>query len=46
VRVLSNPDQVVALVKFARADAETAAEGETAAAEGAEAKDAAKEAKT
>jgi large subunit ribosomal protein L25 len=46
VRVLSNPDQVVALVKFARADAETAAEGEVAATEGAEAKDAAKEAKT
>jgi large subunit ribosomal protein L25 len=46
VRVLSNPDQVVALVKFARAETETAAEGETAAAEGAETKDAAKEAKT
>jgi large subunit ribosomal protein L25 len=46
VRVLSNPDQVVALVKFARAEAETAVEGEAAAAEGAEAKDAAKETKT
>jgi large subunit ribosomal protein L25 len=46
VRVLSNPDQVVALVKFARADSETAAEGESAAAETAETKDAAKEAKT
>jgi large subunit ribosomal protein L25 len=40
VRVLSNPDQVVALVKFARAEAEAAVEGEGAAAEGAEAKDA------
>jgi large subunit ribosomal protein L25 len=40
VRVLSNPDQVVALVKFLRADAEAAAEGEGAAVESAEAKDA------
>jgi large subunit ribosomal protein L25 len=46
VRVLSNPDQVVALVKFARADAEPAVEGEAAVVEGAEAKDAAKETKT
>jgi large subunit ribosomal protein L25 len=38
VRVISNPDQVVALVKFARAEAETA-EGEAAAGETAEAKD-------
>jgi large subunit ribosomal protein L25 len=40
VRILSNLDQVVALVKFLRADAETAAEGEGAVAETAEAKDA------
>lgn len=38
VKIISNPDQVVALVKFSRADAETAAEGEGA--ETAEAKDA------
>ncbi|MDR0596885.1 MAG: 50S ribosomal protein L25 [Treponema sp.] len=38
VRIISNPDQVVALVKFSRADAETAVEGEGA--ETAEAKDA------
>jgi large subunit ribosomal protein L25 len=43
VRIISNPDQVVALVKFARAETETAAEGEAAAEETAEAKD--KEAK-
>jgi large subunit ribosomal protein L25 len=45
VRIISNTDQVVALVKFARADAETAVEGETVAAETTEAKDA-KETKT
>jgi large subunit ribosomal protein L25 len=45
VRIISNPDQVVALVKFARADAETAGEGEAAAAETTETKDA-KETKT
>jgi large subunit ribosomal protein L25 len=45
VRVISNPDQVVALVKFARAEAEAEAEVEVVVAEGAEAKDA-KEAKT
>jgi large subunit ribosomal protein L25 len=45
VRVISNPDQVVALVKFARAEAEAAVEGEAAPAETAEAKDA-KETKT
>jgi large subunit ribosomal protein L25 len=38
VRIISNPDQVVALVKFARAGTEAAAEGE--AGETAEAKDA------
>jgi large subunit ribosomal protein L25 len=38
VRVISNPDQVVALVKFARAEAE-AVEEETSAGEAAEAKD-------
>jgi large subunit ribosomal protein L25 len=38
VRVISNPDQVVALVKFARAEAETTVEGE-AAPETAEVKD-------
>jgi large subunit ribosomal protein L25 len=38
VRVISNPDQVVALVKFARAEAETV-EGEAAAGETTEAKD-------
>jgi large subunit ribosomal protein L25 len=43
VRIISNPDQVVALVKFARAEAEAPAEGEAAAGETAEAKD--KEAK-
>jgi large subunit ribosomal protein L25 len=41
VRIISNPDQVVALVKFARAETEAAAEGE-AAGEGAEAKGEAK----
>ncbi|MDR3122987.1 MAG: 50S ribosomal protein L25 [Treponema sp.] len=39
VRIISNPDQVVALVKFARAESEAAAEGEAAAGETAEAKD-------
>jgi large subunit ribosomal protein L25 len=38
VRLISNPDQVVALVKFAKAEAESAAE-ETAAVETAEVKD-------
>ncbi|AEF86360.1 ribosomal protein L25, Ctc-form [Treponema primitia ZAS-2] len=39
VRLISNPDQVVALVKFAKAETETAAEGEAAVAETAEVKD-------
>ncbi|GHV75390.1 50S ribosomal protein L25 [Spirochaetia bacterium] len=37
VRLISNPDQVVALVKFAKAEVEVAAETEAAAAEPAEA---------
>ncbi|WP_010262276.1 50S ribosomal protein L25 [Treponema primitia] len=48
VRLISNADQVVALVKFAKAEVEVAAETEVAAAETAEVKDAkepAKEAK-
>jgi large subunit ribosomal protein L25 len=40
VRIISNTDQVVALVKFARAEAEAAVEGEAAPAETAEVKDA------
>jgi large subunit ribosomal protein L25 len=39
VRIISNSDQVVALVKFARAEAGAAAEGEAAAGEPGEAKD-------
>ncbi|GHV74801.1 50S ribosomal protein L25 [Spirochaetia bacterium] len=39
VRLISNPDQVVALVKFAKAEVEVAAETEAAAAETPEAKD-------
>jgi large subunit ribosomal protein L25 len=46
VRLISNPDQVVALVKFAKAEVEVAAEAEVAVAEPAEAaKEPAKETK-
>jgi large subunit ribosomal protein L25 len=46
VRLLSNGDQVVALVKFAKAETESAAAGEQAAAETPEVKEAAKEGKS
>jgi large subunit ribosomal protein L25 len=45
VRLISNADQVVALVKFAKAEVEVAAETEVAAAETAEVKDAKEPAK-